>query len=76
MSPGSAGRADMLTSQERALAVRSPTAELERALRDQLDYSHTLDEDIMEQVTLRWCNVVACVVGSACPRGARGTRTC
>ncbi|CAB3230377.1 unnamed protein product [Arctia plantaginis] len=34
----------------RALAVRSPTAELERALRDQLDYSHTLDEDIMEQI--------------------------
>ncbi|KAF9413069.1 hypothetical protein HW555_008589 [Spodoptera exigua] len=34
----------------RELAVRSPTAELERALRDQLDYSHTLDEDIMEQI--------------------------
>ncbi|XP_022822550.1 sporulation-specific protein 15 isoform X2 [Spodoptera litura] len=37
-------------SSDRALAVRSPTAELERALRDQLDYSHTLDEDIMEQI--------------------------
>uniref|UniRef100_A0A2H1WB22 SFRICE_006999 n=1 Tax=Spodoptera frugiperda TaxID=7108 RepID=A0A2H1WB22_SPOFR len=34
----------------RALSARSPTAELERALRDQLDYSHTLDEDIMEQI--------------------------
>ncbi|XP_060804981.1 golgin subfamily A member 4 [Amyelois transitella] len=30
--------------------ARSPTAELERALRDQLNYSHTLDEDIMEQI--------------------------
>ncbi|KOB63343.1 Uncharacterized protein OBRU01_24885, partial [Operophtera brumata] len=30
--------------------ARSPTAELERAVRDQLHYSHTLDEDIMEQV--------------------------
>ncbi|KAJ8712610.1 hypothetical protein PYW07_005452 [Mythimna separata] len=38
------------TDTARALAVRSPTAELERALRDQLDYSHTLDEDIMEQI--------------------------
>ena len=37
--------------ESRALAVRSPTAELERALRDQLHYSHALDEDIMEQVT-------------------------
>ncbi|XP_052743408.1 centromere-associated protein E isoform X2 [Bicyclus anynana] len=36
--------------ERRALAVRSPTAELERALRDTLHYSHTLDEDIMEQV--------------------------
>ncbi|KAJ0174412.1 hypothetical protein K1T71_009520 [Dendrolimus kikuchii] len=36
--------------EQRALAVRSPTAELEKALRDQLDYSHTLDEDIMEQI--------------------------
>ncbi|KAL0822094.1 hypothetical protein ABMA28_005458 [Loxostege sticticalis] len=38
---------------QRALVVsgsRSPTAELERALRDQLNYSHTLDEDIMEQI--------------------------
>lgn len=31
--------------------ARSPTAELERAVRDQLHYSHTLDEDIMDQVT-------------------------
>lgn len=31
-------------------SARSPTAELERAVRDQLHYSHTLDEDIMEQV--------------------------
>ncbi|XP_075979991.1 uncharacterized protein LOC142979119 isoform X2 [Anticarsia gemmatalis] len=46
----SPGRQSQLTSAERALAVRSPTAELERALRDQLDYSHTLDEDIMEQI--------------------------
>ncbi|XP_069361148.1 putative leucine-rich repeat-containing protein DDB_G0290503 isoform X4 [Maniola hyperantus] len=38
------------SDERRALAVRSPTAELERALRDQLNYSHTLDEDIMEQV--------------------------
>ncbi|XP_048481422.1 early endosome antigen 1 [Plutella xylostella] len=30
--------------------TRSPTAELERALRDQLDYSRRLDVDIMEQV--------------------------
>ncbi|XP_053610633.1 golgin subfamily A member 4-like isoform X4 [Plodia interpunctella] len=29
---------------------RSPTAELERALRDQLHYSHALDEDIMDQI--------------------------
>ncbi|CAH2230014.1 jg20226 [Pararge aegeria aegeria] len=29
---------------------KQPTAELERALRDQLHYSHTLDEDIMEQI--------------------------
>ncbi|XP_049876262.1 major antigen-like isoform X4 [Pectinophora gossypiella] len=38
---------------QKALVVsgtRSPTAELERALRDQLNYSHTLDEDIMEQI--------------------------
>ncbi|XP_052743541.1 early endosome antigen 1 [Bicyclus anynana] len=39
--------------QRRALAVRSPTAELERALRDTLHYSHTLDEDIMEQVLVK-----------------------
>lgn len=39
-----------MSPQERALAIRSPTAELERALKDQLDYSHTLDEDIMEQI--------------------------
>ncbi|XP_045775076.1 pericentrin-like isoform X4 [Maniola jurtina] len=38
------------SDERRALAVRSPTAELERALRDQLNYSHTLDEDIMEQI--------------------------
>lgn len=41
---------------QRALVVsgsRSPTAELERALRDQLNYSHTLDEDIMEQVSTK-----------------------
>ncbi|XP_073961481.1 uncharacterized protein isoform X3 [Choristoneura fumiferana] len=40
-------------SSQRALVVsgaRSPTAELERALRDQLDYSHRLDQDIMEQI--------------------------
>ncbi|CAH2984305.1 unnamed protein product [Chilo suppressalis] len=38
---------------DRALVVsgsRSPTAELERALRDQLNYSHELDDDIMEQI--------------------------
>ncbi|CAG9788961.1 unnamed protein product [Diatraea saccharalis] len=38
---------------DRALVVsgsRSPTAELERALRDQLDYSHELDDHIMEQI--------------------------
>ncbi|XP_028171785.1 227 kDa spindle- and centromere-associated protein-like [Ostrinia furnacalis] len=37
----------------RALVVsgsRSPTAELERALRDQLNYSHSLDDDICEQI--------------------------
>ncbi|XP_063365832.1 227 kDa spindle- and centromere-associated protein-like [Cydia amplana] len=41
------------TSERSALVVsgtRSPTAELERALRDQLDYSHQLDQDIMEQI--------------------------
>ncbi|XP_063626258.1 golgin subfamily B member 1 [Cydia splendana] len=41
------------SSEQRALVVsgtRSPTAELERALRDQLDYSHQLDQDIMEQI--------------------------
>ncbi|KAG7311953.1 hypothetical protein JYU34_001378 [Plutella xylostella] len=32
--------------------TRSPTAELERALRDQLDYSRRLDVDIMEQASL------------------------
>ncbi|XP_063829173.1 early endosome antigen 1-like [Ostrinia nubilalis] len=40
----------------RALVVsgsRSPTAELERALRDQLNYSHSLDDDICEQVSER-----------------------
>ncbi|CAG9564428.1 unnamed protein product [Danaus chrysippus] len=30
--------------------ARSPTAELERAVRDQLDYSHALDDDIMDQI--------------------------
>ncbi|KAM3956972.1 uncharacterized protein ACR2FA_009020 [Aphomia sociella] len=34
----------------RTAGARSPTAELERALRDQLHYSHALDEDIMEQI--------------------------
>ncbi|KAJ8715324.1 hypothetical protein PYW08_005305 [Mythimna loreyi] len=46
----SPGRQAREADTARALAVRSPTAELERALRDQLDYSHTLDEDIMEQI--------------------------
>ncbi|KAJ2940341.1 hypothetical protein O0L34_g15 [Tuta absoluta] len=39
--------------EQKALVVsgtRSPTAELERRVRDQLDYSHTLDEGIMEQI--------------------------
>ncbi|XP_063895101.1 centromere-associated protein E [Helicoverpa armigera] len=48
LSPGREVRTTM--ESQRAVAVRSPTAELERALRDQLDYSHTLDEDIMEQI--------------------------
>ncbi|XP_072945175.1 uncharacterized protein [Epargyreus clarus] len=38
------------SSAAREVALRSPTAELERALRDQLHYSHTLDDDIMDQI--------------------------
>ncbi|XP_059054140.1 early endosome antigen 1-like [Achroia grisella] len=41
---------DLVVSQHSGGGSRSPTAELERALRDQLHYSHALDEDIMEQI--------------------------
>lgn len=42
--------------EDRALVLsgtRSPTQELERALRAQLHYSHALDEDILDQVPAR-----------------------
>ncbi|XP_068617987.1 golgin subfamily A member 4-like isoform X2 [Battus philenor] len=41
---------DMRDMVDRRALSRSPTAELERALRDQLHYSHALDEHIMDQI--------------------------
>ncbi|XP_037292946.1 myosin-11-like [Manduca sexta] len=35
---------------ERAVCARSPTAELERAVRDQLHYSHQLDDTLVDQI--------------------------
>ncbi|CAK1555491.1 unnamed protein product [Leptosia nina] len=44
------GAMELSVTAERDNGTRSPTAELERALRHQVHHSRTLDEDIMEQL--------------------------